>query len=108
MDQPASTYLVRDNPDASRFEILDGDKLLGFAEYRPAGDAIMMTHTEVNESLEGRGVGSTLIRESLSAIKARGLRVVPMCPFVAAHIKRHPAEYLELVHPLHRRVLGIE
>ena len=108
MDAAVSHYLVRENTEASRFEIMDGERLLGFAEYRPAGDAILMPHTEVDESLEGRGVGSRLIRESLNSIRARGLQVVPMCPFVAAYIKRHRDEYAALVHPLHRRALGID
>ncbi len=49
-------------PDRSRFEAhLDGD-LAGFAEYQLAEGLIVFTHTEVDESFEGRGVGSALAR----------------------------------------------
>jgi predicted GNAT family acetyltransferase len=56
----------------------------------------VLVHTEVEPRAEGTGLGSQLVTEALDDIRARGLRVVPLCPFVAAYIRRHP-DYADLV-----------
>lgn len=90
-----SSQSVRHNSDAGRFEMeVDGE--LAVSNYIIRGKSIYFTHTEVPESLEGRGIGNMLARTGLDYARANGLRVVPRCPFVAAFIKRHP-EYQDLV-----------
>lgn len=86
---------VRDNPASSRFE-LDTGAGLAFSEYRLADGVLIIRHTEVPEELEGRGIGSRLARGVLEQARARGLKVVARCPFVAGYIRRHP-EYQDLV-----------
>jgi predicted GNAT family acetyltransferase len=56
----------------------------------------VLVHTEVAPSAEGAGVGSRLVRGALDDVRARGLRVAPLCPFVREYIRRHP-EYADLV-----------
>jgi hypothetical protein len=88
---------VRDNRAESRYEAeLAGD--LGMIEYRLHGATIVFTHTEVPEALEGHGIASAMARFALDDARARGLRVQPLCPFIAGYIKRHP-EYADLVAP---------
>ena len=53
-------------------------------------------HTEVPPALEGRGIGSALVRGMLEAIRARGLKVVVKCPFVATYMGKHP-EFNDLI-----------
>lgn len=48
-------------PDHSRYEVWDGDALVGFTEYRLRGSQLSMTHTEINDEYEGQGVASRLI-----------------------------------------------
>ncbi|HEX2114717.1 MAG TPA: GNAT family N-acetyltransferase [Alphaproteobacteria bacterium] len=88
---------VRDNPPARRFE-LEVDGTLAIAMYRLDGNTMAFTHTEVPARLQGRGIGSRLIRGALEAARARGLRVIPLCSFVADYIRRHP-EVQDLVDP---------
>ncbi len=57
---------------------------------------IYLTHTEVPKSLEGKGIASDLVSQTLSAVEASGRKLVPMCPYVAQYIKRHP-EWIKLV-----------
>jgi uncharacterized protein len=83
------TDSVRDNSAQHRFE-LETDGHTAYAYYQLAPGVITLTHTEVPPALGGRGVGSTLVRGVLETVRARGLKVVPKCPFVAAFMGRHP------------------
>ena len=83
-------YVVRDNPEELRYEILRDGELLGEILYRTRPGAVVLVHTEVAPSAEGQGVGGRLVAGALEDIRSRGLRVVPVCPFVAAYIRRHP------------------
>ena len=87
---------MRDVPDADRYEIRDGDRLLGIAAYQLRGDQIRFTHTEVNPEAGESGLGSRLVRAALDDVRGKGLQVVPLCPFVRGWIERHP-EYADLV-----------
>ncbi|XVV01300.1 GNAT family N-acetyltransferase [Actinosynnema sp. CA-248983] len=79
---------VSDNRELSRFEVhLDG-QLGGFAEYTLEPGRIVFTHTEV--AVEGKGLGSVLVKQALAEVRARGLEVVPQCPFVRGYLERHP------------------
>jgi predicted GNAT family acetyltransferase len=85
---------VRDNPEESRFEMATGGGL-AISEYRMRDGVLHILHTEVPEKLRGQGVGARLARGVLDAARARGVKVVPRCPFVAAFMKRHK-EYDDL------------
>ena len=89
-------FTVADNPAESRYELHDDDRLIGVAAYRLSGDTITFTHTQVDPAYEGKGVGGNLARGALDDARARGLVVVPRCPFIRGWIARHPA-YADLV-----------
>jgi len=83
------------NMDLKRFEArLD----LHTAElnYRVSGGTIIFTHTGVPPALEGRGIGSLLVKSGLEYAKKNNLKVQTLCWFVDKYIQRH-AEYQELV-----------
>jgi predicted GNAT family acetyltransferase len=86
---------VKDNPEKNQFElIIDGHVAL--AAYRLKPGVITFTHTEVPKELGGRGIGSQLAKGALDQARARGLKVVPLCPFIKAYIEKNPA-YQDLV-----------
>ncbi len=87
---------VRDAPDADRYEIRDGDRLLGIAAYQRRENEIRFTHTEVNPDAGESGLGSRLVRSALDDVRGKGLRVVPLCSFVRGWIEKHP-DYADLV-----------
>ncbi len=68
----------------------------GRADYRLRASRVVFTHTEVDPAFEGQGVGSELARQALDDVRAKGLQVVPLCPFIKSWIERHP-DYQELV-----------
>ena len=65
-------------------------ELAGFVDYHAQPGLITVLHTEVDPAFEGQGVGSRLVEGMLDDIRARGLRVLPICPFVRAYVRRHP------------------
>ncbi|GAB3213904.1 GNAT family N-acetyltransferase [Marinactinospora thermotolerans] len=88
---------VAEAPEANRYEAREGDAVAGFAEYQLAGNLIVFTHTEVDPSYEGKGVGGRLVRGALDDVRTKGLSVLPLCPFVKGWIQRHP-DYADLVY----------
>jgi uncharacterized protein len=95
-DSSAVEPAIVNNPEASRYELRLGDRLIGVAVYRRRNGRIVLTHTEVDESCSGRGFGSALVDAALEDARRQAATVVPLCPFVADYIRRHP-EYEDLV-----------
>lgn len=87
---------VRDNPTENRYEITDDDgTVLGHAAYQRTVQLIVFTHTEVDPSREGQGIGGQLVRGALDDVRTLGLAVLPVCPFVQGWMANHP-EYADL------------
>jgi len=86
---------VTDVPERLRYEMPLGPDI-AIAVYRDVGDVRTITHTEVPAALRGKGIGGKLVRGVLDDIRARGMQVVPRCPFVARYIAAHP-KYADLV-----------
>ena len=89
------TSNVRDNADRHRFE-LDADGHIAFSNYKRAEGVLTILHTEVPKALEGRGIGSALIRGVLDIARSQRLKVITVCPFAKSYIERHP-EYADLL-----------
>jgi predicted GNAT family acetyltransferase len=81
---------VRDNPAEQRYELVLDGKVTGEIVYHVRPGAIVLLHTEISPDLEGQGLGAQLVAGALDDIRARGLRLVPLCPFVSAYLRRHP------------------
>lgn len=97
---------VLDAPERKRFEADLGNGEYAFAAYNRLSTAIMFTHSEVPVSHEGQGIGSALIRASLDAARAEGLKVMPVCPFFASYMKRHPETH-DLLESSYAKLLGV-
>lgn len=84
-----SAPTVGDNAAEQRFE-RETDHGTALLAYRRDGDRLLLTHTEVPEAAEGEGIGGSLVRAAFDHARREGLRVVPVCPFVAAWLERNP------------------
>ena len=85
---------VVNNPSEKRFETwIDGK--LSKLDYIEDGKNFVITHVGVQPELRGQGVAGRIVQVGLEYARARSLRVVPMCSYAAAYIRRHP-EYAEL------------
>jgi len=87
---------VVDNPAALRYELWTDEVLAGWIQYTRAGDVVTLVHTDIDPAFEGRGLGSVLVAGTLDDVRSRGKRIRPLCPFVAAYLRRHP-EYADLI-----------
>ncbi len=83
---------VRDNGTRSRFELVDGETVLGFVTYDVRDEGVAVLHTEVDPALRGRGVGERLAGGTLALLRRRGQKVVPVCPYFGRYLERHPAD----------------
>jgi predicted GNAT family acetyltransferase len=84
--------VIRDNAEQQRFEIDLGGGEFAFAAYNLEPGAIRFIHTVMPESHGGQGLGTALIKAGLAAARERGLKVIPICPFFRAYLKKHPDE----------------
>lgn len=96
---------IRDEREARRYA-LDIDGQTAVVTYNLVEGGLMVTETLVPQSLEGRGIASRLAKHVLTDVRNRGLVILPVCPFFAGYLKKHP-EWAEIVHPAYRTSLGI-
>lgn len=91
-----SEVTVQENPEKARYEAsTESGVVAGFAEYRDRDGVRVFTHTEVDDSFEGQGVGSALARGALDDVRERGLSISVKCPFIRSFIEKNP-EYADL------------
>ena len=81
--------VLRDNTDRKQFE-LSVEGFTARVEYMIMSNKIFLTHTEVPRELEGKGVGSKIVKLAFEEIEKRGLKLIPLCPFVAKYLTKHP------------------
>ena len=91
-----TTTPVHHDAEQQRYEyVVDGD-VIAIAEYHCDGDTVVMHHTYTDPRYRGRGNAARVVEAALDDLRARGLRVVPQCRFVAGFVASHP-EYRDMV-----------
>ena len=86
-----ATYAVIHNTSQNRFEVTI-DSHTAVLDYYLNGETITFTHTGVPSALEGRGVGSELVKTGLAYARENKLQVASLCWFVDKYMQRHPNE----------------
>jgi predicted GNAT family acetyltransferase len=80
---------ISDHRALKRFErTIDGQT--AYLAYERTDDTLTLVHTEVPEQLRGRHIGDELVKAALESGRAAGLRIVAVCPFVRAYLRKHP------------------
>ena len=98
---------VVDVPERGRFEIRDGERVIGLASYHVDGDVMTLPHTEIDPSMGGQGLGTTLVGQVLAAARSRQLHVLPYCSFIRKYLHDHP-EDVDLVAEDDRPTFGLD
>lgn len=65
--------------------------------YRRRANRLILLHTEVPESIGGRGIGGALVEAAVEKAIREGLVLVPICPYASLWLKRHPDVAQKLV-----------
>lgn len=65
-----------------------GEMVVSFSD-----TALTVYHTEVDESASGKGYAKLLLDTMIAEAKQKGIKVIPLCPYVHAQFKKHPEEY---------------
>jgi len=97
---------VRDDPQELRYELLDDSGvMIGEIRYVLEPGAVALVHTEVDPKFQGHGLADELVQGAVNDLRERGLKMIPVCPYVRAWLRRHPEQadlVLEPVNGLRR------
>lgn len=83
---------VIDNADRRRFELTEAGHT-AFADYRREAGRLIIPYVEAPPVLRGTGAAGRLMEGVLAAARSDGLKVVPLCGYAAAYIRRHKQHY---------------
>ena len=79
---------VSDNAAQSRFELnIDGH--VAYLSYERGPNTLTLVHTEVPAEIRGRHIGDRLVEAALAIGRSEGRRLVVVCPFARAYLRRH-------------------
>ena len=79
---------VSDNAAQGRFE-LEVDGHVAYLAYERTPNTLTLIHTEVPVEIRGRHIGDRLVEAALAIGRSEGRRIVVMCPFARAYMRRH-------------------
>ena len=86
---------VTDNAAQRRFELVEAGGV-AFADYRRDAGRLVISHVEAPIALRGTGAAGRLMEGVLSVARQEGLKVVPLCSYAAAYMRRN-AEHQDLL-----------
>jgi NAD+ kinase len=92
----ATDAAVVDSFEQSRYEILLGAELAGVLHYRRRTGYVELSHTEIDQAFQGRGLAGRLAAAAFADARSRHGKVQVTCPFVSSYLQRHP-EFSDLV-----------
>jgi uncharacterized protein len=90
------------NPDKKRFELNVGDEVASLY-YTIFEDKLYLEHTEVPETLKGKGLAGKLVEGALEYARTNSLPIIPMCPYANKYIQRNP-QYQSLLDASERKL----
>lgn len=68
----------------------NGNTLAELIYNLPTADKMIIEHTEVDDSLGGKGIGRQLVEASAEHARANNLKIIPLCTFAKSVFDRTP------------------
>ena len=68
----------------------DGGILAELVYSVPAPDKMIIEHTEVDESLKGKGIGLQLVHTAVDYARSHHMKIVPLCSFAKSVFDKKP------------------
>lgn len=83
---------ITETPPRGRFTLVTADdQVLGEMTFsRARDDLIIIDHTEVDDSLRGKGGGLRLFNGMVDWARDTGTKIMSTCPFANSMFERHP------------------
>ena len=78
------------------FYIIDSTKQMGEMVIGISGENLTVYHTEVAAEAEGNGYAKKMLDTMVNHARLNKLKLIPLCPYVHAQLKRHPNDYLDV------------
>jgi predicted GNAT family acetyltransferase len=88
MTAPDSEAVI-DNTARSQYE-MDVAGQTVFARYRRQDGQTLILHVEAPVNLRGSGAADRLMRSIVALAASQGTKLVPLCSYAVAWMKRHP------------------
>ena len=88
---------IKHDPSSQEFTTIRDGQSAELAYARPSDDVIDFTHTFVDEALRGQGLADELARAALAFAREQKLKVKTTCTFMADFVKKHHAEYADML-----------
>jgi len=88
--------LKLDSRGRGAFYIEENNVKIGEMVVGISGTALTVYHTEVNPEMEGNGFAKQMLDKMVAYARENKLQVIPLCEYVHAQFKRHPAEYEDI------------
>lgn len=104
MTQNASEPVVERIDAKHRYAIRVDGATAGFTVYRDRDGQRVFHHTEIDDAFAGQGLASVLVTEALNDVRRSGMRIVPVCPYVAKYLKKHE-EFADITDPVTPEIL---
>ncbi|MFE7464471.1 GNAT family N-acetyltransferase [Streptomyces sp. NPDC057499] len=104
MSQDSPAPVVERVDARHRYTIQVDGEPAGFTVYRDRDGQRVFYHTEIDDAFAGRGLASILVTAALDDVRASGMRIVPVCPYVAKYLKKHD-EFSDITDPVTAEVL---
>ena len=82
---------INHDPAAHRFTAAVEDHL-AVLDYTLDGGVMSIMHTNVPPAIQGRGIAAELMDAALSAARAGGWTVNPVCSYAVEYLHKHPID----------------
>jgi predicted GNAT family acetyltransferase len=81
--------LQRDDESKGTFYVEEKSKKLAEMTYVWTGTTrIIIDHTEVNETLKGKGIGKQLVTKAVNFAREKSIKIIPLCSIAKSWFNR--------------------
>ena len=87
------TQIVFTDGVHGKVQLFSDDVQAGKMNIATTGERLTVFHTEVEPEYDGRGFAKLLLEKLVSYAREKGMKIIPLCPFVHAQFTRHPEKY---------------
>lgn len=79
---------ITDNVGGSRYELAEQGHI-AYADYKKDGGILHIKHVFAPEALRGSGAAGRLMEAVTVHARAEGLKIIPICGYAAAWLRKH-------------------